>query len=61
MVGGPPNALLSGIIELAIGFIYSKEVPCLPFRLGKNMMLLEAHGHSFRRQVQFPAAAIVTV
>lgn len=60
-VGGPPGALLSGITELARGFVYSKEIPCLPFRLGKNMMLLEARGLSFRRQGQFPAASVVTV
>lgn len=60
-VAGLPNALVSGITELAIDLIYSKEIPCLLLRLGKNMMLLEAHGHSFSRQISFPAASIVTV
>lgn len=46
---------------MAIDLIYSKEIPCLPLRLGKNMMLLEAYDHSFSRQVEFLAASIVII
>lgn len=53
--------MVSRITELAIDLIYSKEIPCLPLRLGKDVMLLEARDQSFSRQIQFPAASIVTV
>lgn len=57
-----PEALVSGITELEINSIYSKEMSSLSsVNLGNNKMLLRAHGHNISRQIQFPDASIVTV
>lgn len=58
--GGVPDALVSGI-RVDNRLTYSKEIRYLPLRLGKNVMLLEAHDHGYKRQIRFPTASIVTV
>lgn len=44
---------ITGITDLAIDLSYSKEIPCLPLRLGENKMLLEAYDHSFSSSYSF--------